>query len=169
MTAVKFTFYTKDMVDDITSYFIEAAKEIFSEIGFDRTTFNETGETPLPYEIVVNVGITGDLIGYLILKSSIDSANKLVSRMLDNMGMPDEEPDFGPFKKEAMGEILNQLSGRSTMKLSDDGIDCDITPPTIIKGENIFIDVSSLELIDSVLCESDFGKLEVFMALKKVK
>ena len=151
------------------TFFSNAMMEVFKEIGFEKIEVNDIEMSQLQSEIVASVGITGDLQGYLILQSNLDSAYKFVSKMLANMNMEAEEDNFGQFHKEAIGEIVNQVSGRSIMMLADDNIDCNITPPTIITGKNIYSDVNSLETILSISIIGSFGTVGLFVGLKNIK
>ncbi|MCK5200427.1 MAG: chemotaxis protein CheX, partial [Spirochaetales bacterium] len=112
--------------------FIEAAEEIFREIGFSALIIKDVNSKEEKYELVANIGITGDISGFLLIRSDLESNMRFINKMLTNMGMEAEESDFGKFHKEAFGEILNQISGRATMLLESSGINCEITPPTIL-------------------------------------
>jgi hypothetical protein len=52
------------------------------------------------------------------------------------------------------------------MMLADQNIDCDITPPTIISGKNIYTDLSSCESSVSHLLEGNFGVVGLFIGIK---
>ena len=117
--------------------FIKAAEEIFQEIGFSELIIRDNSANEEKYELIANIGITGDISGFLLIRSDLASSMNFINKMLSNMGMEAEESDFGEFHKEAFGEILNQISGRSTMLLEASGINCNITPPTILMGKNI--------------------------------
>lgn len=117
--------------------FIKAAEEIFKEIGFTGLIIREGSRNEEKYDLIANIGITGDISGFLLIRSDLESSMNFINKMLSNMGMEAEESDFGKFHKEAFGEILNQISGRSTMLLEASGINCEITPPTILMGTKI--------------------------------
>jgi CheY-specific phosphatase CheX len=67
--------------------------------------------------------------------------------------------------KETFAELLNQMGGRTTIKLSEAGLDTDITPPTIIKGDNIFINTGSYSSTAIIKISGNFGKLGLFVGL----
>ncbi len=146
--------------------FTEATKAVFSEIGFDISV---TGNSPedSSTEIVANVGITGDIKGFLILKSDISSATNFITKMLSNLGMtPEKEDGFGRFHKEAMGEVLNQISGRSMMFLEEKGVHCDITPPTLIIGDNIFSNPADAKYVLNKSLTGDYGVFSLYVGIK---
>ena len=121
------------------------------------------------YELICSLGLTGDLQGYLILRSDIRSAANLVARMASHLGMEMEEKNFGQLHKAAIGELTNQISGRATMKLSENGIDCNITPPTIITGTNVYTEIFNLLCSLNKKIEGEFGSLNLFVGIKNAK
>ncbi len=161
-------FYTVEhMKENDLELFVQATDSVFNEIGFTIKVKEDTGETSMPVELVANIGITGDIKGFLILKSDLESAMNFVTRMLSNLGMESEEKDFGQFHKEAMGEVLNQISGRSTMLLEQKGIHCDITPPTLIIGDNISSEPVESRYILNRYLAGDFGLFNLYVGIKE--
>jgi chemotaxis protein CheX len=154
-------------MSDYLRFFTEALREIVTEIGFQDLAIDYGNNEADAAELVASVGITGDLQGFMMLRTNMESAKSFVSKMLSNMGVEDEEEGFGQFHKEAIGEIVNQVSGRSTMMLADQQIDCNITPPTIIAGHNIYSDVSSCESSLSHTISGSFGNISLFVGIKK--
>ncbi len=146
--------------------FTDALQQIVQEIGFTDTSIVDSPEDG-NVEIVASVGITGDLQGFMLLRSNIQSARLFIDKMLQNMGMDNDEPDvFGQFHKEAIGEVVNQVSGRSTMMLADKSIDCNITPPTIVSGANIYTDLRSCEASLNKEVSGVFGHFNLFVGIK---
>lgn len=146
--------------------FTKATKIVFEEAGFEITT-TDTIKTSISTEVVANIGITGDLKGFLNLKSDISSASNFIKKMLANFGMhPEEEKGFGQFHKEAMGELLNQISGRSMMLLEKKGYCCDITPPTLIIGENIFSEPADTRYILHKSLTGSYGLFTLYVGIK---
>ncbi len=146
--------------------FIEATRAVFNEIGFEVSVSTPDNSTNFTTEIVANIGITGDIKGFLILKSDLHSAGAFIAKMLSNLGMETEEKEFGQFHKEAMGEVLNQISGRSTMLLEQRGTHCDITPPTLLIGRNIDSSPVRAEYTLSRHLTGDFGVFSFYVGIK---
>ena len=150
--------------------FPQALTEVLGEIGFEKTTVTDS-ETPFgtSTEIIASVGITGAMQGYMMLNASLESAKKFVDKMMYNIGMEIEEDGFGQFHKEAIGEMVNQFSGRSAMILHEmDNTDCNITPPTIITGNNIYADMTNLVASLSKEIKGDFGSVQIFIGIKDI-
>ena len=147
--------------------FVKAAEEIFEEIGFTGLIIQDYSRNDEKYDLIANIGITRDISGFLLIGSDLKSSMNFINKMLSNMGMEEEESDFGKFHKEAFGEILNQISGRSTMLLEASGINCDITPPTILMGTNIAMGTYiAAEIVHkNISCE--FGSFDLIIGAKE--
>ena len=146
--------------------FTDAAREVLQELGFSDLSFMDLKGNGFPAQIIANVGITGDLQGYMILYSDLESAKKFVGRILDNMDM-NQEKGFTQFHKETIGEIVNQVSGRSTMLLARMNLDCNVTPPTIITGQQITYDIRNLDETLWHKVSGSFGNIILFIGIKK--
>ena len=151
------------------SSFTEALREIVGEIGFNHVSIDTDTQDYPAVELVASVGITGGLSGFMMLQSDMTSARAFVDKMLTNMGVDaGDETGFGQFHKEAVGEIVNQVAGRSMMMLADQRIDCSITPPTIIAGSSIYTDIAACESSISHVLRGSFGKIVLFVGIKNV-
>jgi chemotaxis protein CheX len=157
------------MVNGHLSLFRKAFEEVLHEIGFTSLSYEDNKNSDYPSEVLASIGITGDIQGFLLLRSDISSLVSFVSRVMANMGMESEDKGFGSFQREAFGEILNQLSGRSMMLLSDNGFDCDITPPTMLVGSNISYNINALDTFRNQNITGLFGRMNIFVGIKKVK
>jgi chemotaxis protein CheX len=147
--------------------FIEAAEEIFKEIGFPNLTIEDCNIKDQKHALVASIGLTGGISGFLLIRSDISSSMAFIGKMLSNMGMESEESDFGQFHKEAFGEILNQISGRAAMLLESAGVDCNITPPTILKGQNISIgNYETSEIVHKTI-NGSFGYFDLLIGAKE--
>jgi chemotaxis protein CheX len=147
--------------------FIKAAEEIFVEIGFSNLKIINNQKENQKFDIIANIGITGEISGFLLIRSDLKSSMNFINKMLTNMGMDAEESDFGAFHKEAFGEILNQISGRAVMLLESNGIDSDITPPTILRGTNISMGTNSAAVVLHKTIEGSFGSFDILLGIKK--
>lgn len=166
MTAFVPSTYTYYMMDENIGLFFDAAIEVFSELGFTEAQYK--GDTLIITDqgIIANVGITGEYQGFLVIQTDIDSALSFVRKMLENLEMEQEDSGFGQFHKEAIGEIVNQVSGRATMKLSENDVDCSITPPTILSGNNLFFDLKQFSILKTQVLNGGFGEISITLGLK---
>lgn len=84
-------------------------------------------------EVVINVGVTGDLSGNIMFNFSQETGKAIASKMM--MGMEVKELD--DMAKSAISELANMVAGNSTMYFSNIGVKIDITPPSLYTGKDI--------------------------------
>ncbi len=147
--------------------FIKAAEEIFREIGFSELTVSDISTDDDKYELIANIGITGDISGFLLIRSDLGSSMNFINKMLSNMGMDSAESTFDQFHKEAFGEILNQISGRTAMLLESVGVNCNITPPTILMGSNITMGSYIASEVVHKKIDGKFGSFDLLIGAKE--
>ena len=117
-------------------------------------------------DTVVNIGIIGDWHGFLFLQAERAPLTRLMKLMLDHLGYADADDDPHLYL-EAYQELANQTSGRLMMHFANSGISGDITPPTVLNGSNITMNLSGYT-IEVKLCFSfDAGDLIIVIGLKK--
>lgn len=93
--------------------------------------------------IVVVVGIVGDIKGNIVYSLDIESAKKIASTMM--MGQPVEE--FNEISKSALSELSNMLTANAITVFSEQGVEVDISTPTLFEGRDISIKMSSKKVI----------------------
>ena len=122
--------------------------------------------TKYPYKadrVTIIVGITGAIQGQVVLTMSRDTACALAARMI----MEDEIPALDEYAQSALSEMANMITANATIALADAGFSCDVTPPSLIVGEDIEItpcDGISTIVIPLVLPQ---GSLEVNLSLQE--
>lgn len=144
--------------------FNKAILEIMNETGFHNVKVENTGE-PIEYSILTTVGLTGRVHGYLMLQSDMESANNFINTLAEYVGMDLNNDSFGDFHKSTFCEIVNQISGRSTIHLSKIDLDCDITPPSIIIGSSIYSSISDFDACQTFYVSDTFGTFKIFIGI----
>lgn len=112
-------------------------------------------------DVTAIIGIVGELRGNVAYSMSQDTARNIVSSMM--MGMPVEEMDA--ISRSAIGELSNMITGNASILLSNNDINVDITPPSIVFGSDIFFIISSVDTI-TVDLETPAGNIEVNIGLE---
>lgn len=149
-----------------------ATKLVLGEIGFKGIRITENRRLPrggVGGEILAMIGIVGALRGHFVIRFRDQDALSFVEHLSGHLGMEGEDADDVRYRKAAIGEMSNQLGGRAMAALADSGIDCMVTPPTIITGTSVA----------SALPESDdrcifsaagrFGRFHCILAIKNSK
>ncbi len=116
---------------------INAITEIFHESNIKIDKIDIINKLNDNNQIIVNIGISGNIKGNFIILSNMKSAKNITSLMLNNSSIAHDENKFDKLDKAAFGELANQLSARVSMHFSENNIDCSITPPTIITGTGV--------------------------------
>jgi chemotaxis protein CheX len=102
-------------------------------------------------------GVSGQVQGQVIYGMSLATADNIASSMLGQT-----ISSFDDLALSAIGELGNMISGNAMQFLSDAGWTCDITPPTVLRGE----DVSSAPLsIPAVVVPMTLGQGELFITI----
>jgi chemotaxis protein CheX len=87
-------------------------------------------------------GVSGQIHGQVIYGMSLLTADKIASTMLGQ-----RIKTFDELAASAIGELGNMISGSAMQHLAENGWVCDITPPTILRGNNVKISTISIPAI----------------------
>lgn len=147
--------------------YISAAQKVISEIAQIQTTIGK------PYlrtisdlegqHVMVLIGITGVLKGQVILLFKAGIACEIASRMM--MGMP--VPELNELAKSAISELCNMILGNAATLFSNKAIPMDITPPSVLVGDNLSISVSDTKIICVPLTFDTDKSIELNIAIKE--
>ncbi|MBI4856653.1 MAG: chemotaxis protein CheX [Acetobacterium woodii] len=147
----------------IINPFIASVTDVMPQLGFGNIVLKEQIEKSKKITasgIVLTLGIVGDKKGNVAYSIDTEGAKQIASTMM--MGMPVDELD--DMAKSAISELSNMLTANATINFSNDGINVDISPPTMLTGEDIELSMSK----DQVMCvqfDIDGIKLEINVAL----
>ncbi|MDF2984948.1 MAG: CheC protein [Eubacterium sp.] len=116
--------------------FIEASTNIIKQTTGLSPKLGDIFIRNEPYtqeNVIVLIGLTGQISGSAVITFKNEVACKVASGMM--MGTPVIELD--EIAKSAIGELCNMILGNTATIFSTKGINIDITPPTILTGQNI--------------------------------
>ena len=140
--------------------FIEASQTVLMQIASLDAKLGKVYLKTSPYrseDIIIMVGLTGKLRGQAILSLSRGLGMKIASCMM--MGMPVTE--FDEISKSAISEMTNMIMGNAATLLYNRGINIDITPPSLLMGENMQITPSKMKTICIPLMIGEDDKIEL--------
>ena len=109
-------------------------------------------------QISIELGIDGVVCGNVIYGMSMTTAQKIASMMI---GMPLASMDDMAWS--AISELSNMITGRAAQLLNDNGYECDISTPSIIKGWNVEVSMAVPALVVPMVTMC--GSLEINAAL----
>ena len=120
---------------DLRGFASGAMTEVFDtmlsmqiELMDDGVQVNIDGE-----RIVGSVGFAGKAVGSVSIQVNEAFARSITAAML---GMDDDEIDGDEEVHDVVGELSNMIGGDLKSRLCDEGLDCDLTIPTITRGSD---------------------------------
>ena len=126
--------------------FIGAVTGIMPQIGFANVTrkgISLKDKKFIVNGVVLTLGIVGDRKGNVVYSIDMEGAKKIASTMM--MGMPVDELD--DMSKSALSELSNMLTANASINFSNDGINIDISVPTMMYGEEIEVNLQKSNII----------------------
>lgn len=145
--------------------FIKASTEVL------KTIANVEFKTGTPYlrqspitanNVMILVGITGEIRGQATISMEEDVAKNVASSMM--MGMPVTE--FDEMAKSALSELGNMIMGNTATLLFNAGVNIDITPPTLMVGKELTISLTGMTTVGIPL-NSELGSINLDISVKE--
>jgi chemotaxis protein CheX len=118
--------------------------------------------TALPVNILC--GVNGDLEGLVMYSMSKDTALSIAELMLG------QKPRvFDQLVASAISELGNMITGNSSSIFSGQGIVCNITPPTLVRGNSIRISTFNTPTLVIPLVFEGVGTIEINVSLRETR
>lgn len=144
----------------VTAAYEVLAKELDAQVERGKITLQKSAYTT--QDVTTLIGVAGKVQGNVLYGMSVLTAKDMVSRMMG--GEVIEELD--EMALSAIGEIGNVVTGRASVLLANAGFPSQISPPTIIMGNNIQISTLDVQRL-VVPLSTQFGTLEIHIALRE--
>ena len=144
--------------------FVEAAfnilKEVLqSDISRGELYLKATSQPVLGVAAII--GLSGDVEGRVLLDMSLDTAQSIATTMNS-----DELDGFDELAKATIAELANMITGQAVTKLHDLGYNFDLSPPSLITGDNMVVTDSGVEAL-IVPLQLPQGNLEINVAVRE--
>lgn len=111
-------------------------------------------------EVTVLISLVGDVQGVVLYGLDQTTSLNIVGAIL---GQPFEE--FDELAQSGVGELGNMITGQASKKLAEAGYQTNISPPTLITGENV--EVSTLDFQRLVVpVTTELGSITIHLALR---
>ena len=107
------------------------------------------------------IGLTGDVEGRVLLDMDMSTALAIASTMNE-----EELESLDALGKATIAELANMVTGQAVTKLHDLGFNFDLSPPSLITGDNMVVTDSGVEAL-IVPLELAEGKLEINVAVRE--
>ncbi len=145
--------------------FIEASQTVLKQVANVDAKLGKVFLKSAPYKgeaILIIVGITGKIRGQAIFTMSKTVAFKIASAMM--FGSPVNE--LNEISKSALSELTNMILGNTATILYNKGIGIEITPPSLLLGENLQITPSKMKTICIPLYLNESEVLEIDISVE---
>lgn len=142
--------------------FIEASQAVLHQVAGIEAKLGNIYLKTSPYasdSVAIIVGLTGKIRGQVIFTMSKKVAMSIASGMMG--GMPVTELD--EISKSAISEMTNMILGNTATILYNKGIGIEITPPSLLMGDNMQISPSKMKTvcIPLLLTEDNIMEIDV--------
>ncbi|BCG60718.1 chemotaxis protein CheX [Paenibacillus sp. URB8-2] len=124
------------MKAEVINPFLESARVVIEQVIQVSPSTGNLGIKDIELfdnHIWIKVGMTGELSGDIVFGIAEHVALRMVSAMMG--GYPIAEMD--EMGQSAISELGNMISGNASTMLSNQGVVVDITPPQVLKSENL--------------------------------
>lgn len=144
--------------------FVESAFGILSEVLEGEVKRGElylkaTSQPVLGVAAII--GLTGDVEGRVLLDMATPTALGIASTMNG-----EQITEFDALAKATIAELANMIAGRAVTQLHGLGFNFDLTPPSLITGENMVVTDNGVEALIVPLDLSE-GRLEINVAVRE--
>jgi len=146
--------------------FIEASLSVFKTLLGADAKMGKIYLKSSPFtvgDMIIMIGIVGEIRGQVCLELTFDTAQKIVSTMMEGI----TAIDMDEIGKSAIAELGNMIMGNTCTILSKNKVKIDITPPTILTGEKIRISNKSAT-IGIPLIIQDYGIININITAEEV-
>ncbi len=130
------------MIEDVEKLIDTSVTEVFSTM-LNLQMKLEPAHTALPNgepQVAGSVGFVGRLTGVVYLYSTQAFARRMTGKLL---GLADNEIEGEEMVNDAIGELSNMVVGHIKSRLSDRGMPCVLTIPSVVRGSNFSIETVS--------------------------
>ncbi|MCD6332201.1 MAG: chemotaxis protein CheX [Bacteroidales bacterium] len=144
--------------------FVEAAYNIMTEVlqaDVERKDLYLKKTTQPVMGVAALVGLAGDVEGRVLIDMSQDTAIKIASTMNG-----EKLTGLDELAKATITELANMITAQAVTKLFDLGFKFDLTPPSIITGENMSVSNANVEAL-IVPLEMPQGLVEINVAIRE--
>ena len=144
--------------------FVESAFSIMQEVlqaHIDRKDLYLKKTSQPVMGVAALVGLAGDVEGRVLIDMSRDTAIKIASTMNG-----EELTELDELVKATITELANMITAQAVTKLFELGFKFDLTPPSIITGDNMQVSNADVEAL-IVPLEMEQGLVEINVAIRE--
>ena len=135
---------------DLRGFISGAMNEVFDTmLSMDIELADEGVQATVDGErIVGSVGLAGKAVGSVSIQVNEAFARSITAAML---GMDEDEIDGDEDVHDVIGELSNMVGGDLKSRLCDEGLDCDLSIPSITRGSDFRTETKGWERHESLV------------------
>jgi chemotaxis protein CheX len=114
-------------------------------------------------DVVIIIGIAGEFKGQVFFSMDESTACKIASAMMFGM----EVNALEEMAKSAIAELGNMIMGNVSTEFYNTGVIIDITPPTVVVGNDMAVSTKSIKTICVPLILAGMGKVEIDVSISE--
>ncbi|ABX32521.1 CheC domain protein [Petrotoga mobilis SJ95] len=116
------------------------------------------------YDVVTNIGFTGELEGNILYSFTENVAKDIVNNMMDGIMKIDEIDDMAI---SAIGELGNMVSGSIGTNLEKYGYNIIVTPPSVFTGKIVKVNSKGV-IIEFPVYVSGDNEMDLYFIYREI-
>lgn len=141
---------------------VNVFNDVISNVEMDRGQLFKSNAYTCTHECSSVIGVSGEAEGRVILGMSKETAIKIANAMNDEIYQT-----FEDMVSSSINELTNMISGGAITIMNNNGMDLDISAPTVVTGDNIkFYDVDAVGEAIVVPIKTNFGDVFINVAMR---
>lgn len=154
----------KEMNVEYINPFIEASQAVLLQVAGIEAKLGNIFLKSSPYasdSVAIIVGLTGKIRGQVIFTMSKKVAMSIASGMMGGMLVT----ELDEISKSAISEMTNMILGNTATILYNKGVGIEITPPSLLMGDNMQITPSKMKTVCVPLILSENNVMEIDISI----
>ncbi|HOL85693.1 MAG TPA: chemotaxis protein CheX [Thermoclostridium caenicola] len=146
--------------------FIEASQSVLTMMTGNKPALGKVCLKKVPFQsddIAVIVGLTGRIRGQVVISLSTGTALMVASAMMGGVALA----ELDEISKSAISELGNMIMGNTATILASRGIGIEITPPSLLVGQNMVITPAHMRTICVPLMLEGEKSIEINVSLEE--
>ncbi|HOK43987.1 MAG TPA: chemotaxis protein CheX [Thermoclostridium caenicola] len=146
--------------------FIEASQSVLTMMTGNKPALGKVYLKKVPFQsddIAVIVGLTGRIRGQVVISLSTGTALMVASAMMGGVALA----ELDEISKSAISELGNMIMGNTATILASRGIGIEITPPSLLVGQNMVITPAHMRTICVPLMLEGEKSIEINVSLEE--
>jgi chemotaxis protein CheX len=152
------------MFEELIDSFSRAIKEVLEKYGFKfviKIGIQEKEKLVIEKDVTAILGLIGNIKGNVAYSMTSNTAKEIISIMTRRI----PEGHMEQVTISALAELSNVITGKAAVMFSKENCKVDITPPSVIYGENVYIIINKVKTT-IINIATEVGDIQIHLALE---